>query len=87
MPDTCLCQRQFFKVRGFDIGGCRRGVITSTNWRDLPVEKWNFVETETSLDEVRWREFAAPDKTLSPDQKPQNNANNDRCRDGDPDSN
>jgi len=70
----------------FDVGGSRWGVITSLDWRDLPMNERNFVETETSSYKVARCEFAAPYKALGANHEPQNNTNNDRCRDGDPDS-
>ena len=86
MPVARRSLGELSQVRCFDVGGGRWGVIASTDWRDLPMNQRNFVETETSSYKVAWCEFAAAYKPLSSDDKPQNNTNNDRCRDRDPDS-
>ena len=86
MPVARCTFGDLFKELCFDISGSTWGVISSTDWRDLPMNQRNFVETETSLYKVARREFAATYKALSSNDEPQNNTNNDRCRDGDPDS-
>ena len=78
--------RDLFQEFCFDKGGSRWGIITPLDWRDLPMNQRNFVETETSSYKVTRREFAATHKALSSDDERQNYTNNDRCRDRDPGS-
>ena len=86
MPVARSSFGDLFQYLCFDIGGSTWGVISSADWRNLPMNQRNFVETETSSYKVARREFVATYKALGSNDEPQNDTNNDRRRDGDPDS-
>lgn len=68
----------------FHKSGDRGCAVLPTDWRDLPMKKRNFVETESSLYKVTWCEFVTADVALNPDHKPKNNTDYNCSRNCDP---